>query len=202
MDTLQWIIFILSCIISAGVGFFMGKFFTRMGIKGWQKEERDKMFTIEQSLKEFWDHERAKLEAQIKELEQQIEHQNGKMENYRKKLSGVGIMGMGKDKKSDMLMALMMENEAMEEKVFQQNLKMHQEREEHLKREMEHITYRKVYLSHILQNPEIKDQINHYLSDNENLERIQLEAPKPAEGTQVEVKEEVKEEEEKKPKEE
>lgn len=177
METSHILLLILCSLITFLAGFFLGKWWSSLHFSKRHDQEKEKMFTIEQALKEFWDHERAKLEKEIGKHKSEIELLEGRIEHYRKKLSGVGLMGMGKDKKSDMLMSLLMENEALEEKLFQQNFKLHQEREEFLKKEVEHVSYKKVLLSHILNHPEVQQEIKHYINDNPEIDRIPLALP-------------------------
>jgi len=195
METSQIIILIFSCLFTLIVGFFMAKIWIDYRYKKWHKDEKEKMYTIEEALKGFWDHERAKYEETIGQLNNRIEYLEGKVETYRKKASGLGIMGMGKDKKSDMLMSMLMENEALEEKLFKQNLKLHEEREEFLKREVEHISYKKVMLSQILNNPQIRGQIKGFLKDSTDLEKISLPEKESDESEKEEIEKESNEKE-------
>ncbi len=108
------------------------------------------MLTIERALKAFWDNEKQKLENDKTELEQRIQFLENKLEQYRRKAAGVGMMGLRKNKLSDMLITLLIENESLEEKLFQQNLKLKQERDEFLENELRSISYKRILLSELL----------------------------------------------------
>lgn len=86
--------------------------------------DREEMLTIERALKTFWDSEKEKLETEKRTLQQRIQFLEEKLEQYRRKAAGVGMMGLRKNKLSDMLITLLIENESLEEKLFHQNLKL------------------------------------------------------------------------------
>ena len=109
--------------------------------------EREEMLTIERALKAFWDNEKQTLENVKKRLQQRIEFLESKLEQYRRKAAGIGMMGLRKSKVSDMLITLLIENESLEEKLFLQNLKLKQERDEFLESELRDISYKRVLLS-------------------------------------------------------
>ena len=121
--------------------------------------EREEMLAIERALKAFWDNEKQNLENSKNELAQRIEFLESKLEQYRRKAAGVGMMGLRKSKLSDMLVTLLIENESLEEKLFLQNLKLKQERDEFLENELRSISYKRILLSELLTQTEVRREM-------------------------------------------
>jgi len=136
--------------------------------------DRDEMLTIERALKTFWDGEKQKLENDKKELEQHIKFLEGKLEQYRRKAAGVGMMGLRKNKLSDMLITLLIENESLEEKLFTQNMKLKQERDEFLENELRSISYKRILLSELLTQTEVRREMEKVINDRSRLKRLEL----------------------------
>jgi len=136
--------------------------------------EREEMLTIERSLKAFWDSEKQNLENAKKELAQRVEFLEAKLEQYRRKAAGVGMMGLRKTKLSDMLITLLIENESLEEKLFHQNLKLKQERDEFLENELRSISYKRILLSELLAQTEVRREMEKVINDRSRLKRLDL----------------------------
>jgi hypothetical protein len=136
--------------------------------------DREEMLTIERSLKAFWDNEKQNLENEKKELTQRIQFLETKLEQYRRKAAGVGMMGLRKSKVSDMLVSLLIENESLEEKLFQQNLKLKQERDEFLENELRGISYKRILLSELMAQSEVRREMEKVINDRSRLKRLEL----------------------------
>jgi len=136
--------------------------------------DREEMLTIERSLKAFWDNEKQNLENEKKELAQRIQFLETKLEQYRRKAAGVGMMGLRKSKVSDMLISLLIENESLEEKLFHQNLKLKQERDEFLENELRGISYKRILLSELMAQSEVRREMEKVINDRSRLKRLEL----------------------------
>jgi len=136
--------------------------------------ERAEMLTVERALKAFWDNEKQKLETDKAELKQHIQFLESKLEQYRRKAAGVGVMGLRKNKLSDMLVTLLIENESLEEKLFMQNLKLKQERDEFLENELRSISYKRILLSELLNQTEVRREMEKVINDRTRLKRLEL----------------------------
>jgi uncharacterized membrane protein YgaE (UPF0421/DUF939 family) len=136
--------------------------------------EREEMLAIERALKAFWDNEKQNLENSKNELAQRIEFLESKLEQYRRKAAGVGMMGLRKSKLSDMLVTLLIENESLEEKLFLQNLKLKQERDEFLENELRSISYKRILLSELLTQTEVRREMEKIINDRSRLKRLDL----------------------------
>jgi hypothetical protein len=136
--------------------------------------DREEMLTIERALKAFWDNEKQNLENEKREMAQRIVFLETKLEQYRQKAAGVGMMGLRKSKVSDMLVSLLIENESLEEKLFQQNLKLKQERDEFLENELRGISYKRILLSELMAQTEVRREMEKVINDRSRLKRLEL----------------------------
>ena len=136
--------------------------------------DRSEMLTIERALKSFWDNEKEKLENEKRELEQRIKFLEDKVEQYRRKAAGIGMMGLRKNKLTDMFISLLIENESLEEKLFMQNLKLKQERDEFLENELRNISYKRILLSELLTQTEVRREMEKVINDRSRLKRLDL----------------------------
>ncbi len=136
--------------------------------------DREEMLTIERALKAFWDDEKSKLENEKKELEQRIKFLEEKLEQYRRKAAGIGMMGIRKNKLTDMFVTLLIENESLEEKLFMQNLKLKQERDEFLENELRSISYKRILLSELLTQTEVRREMEKVINDRSRMKRLEL----------------------------
>ena len=164
----------LSVLLIFSFGFFLGyrKQARRHQLKS--AATRDEMLTIERALKQFWDHEKQELESQKTELRQRIQFLEERLEQYRRKAAGVGMMGLRRDKLADMLIRLLVENEALEEKLFLQNLKLKQERDEFLQNELRQISYKRVLLSELINQREVRREMERLVKDKTRWKRLDL----------------------------
>ena len=136
--------------------------------------EHEEMLTIERALKAFWDNEKQNLQNEKKELEQHIQFLETKLEQYRRKAAGVGMLGLRKTKVSDMLITLLIENESLEEKLFLQNMKLKQERDEFLENELRGISYKRILLSELMAQSEVRREMERVINDRSRLKRLEL----------------------------
>jgi hypothetical protein len=165
----------LFCVtVVSSIGYMVGCHAQGRKSKAREAVERAEMLTIEHALKAFWDTEKQKLESDKEELEQHVQFLESKLEQYRRKAAGVGMMGLRKSKLSDMLVTLLIENECLEEKLFMQNLKLKQERDEFLENELRSISYKRILLSELLNQAEVRREMEKVINDRSRLKRLEL----------------------------
>lgn len=136
--------------------------------------DREEMITIERALKAFWDNEKQKLENEKLELQQRVKFLEDKLDQYRQKAAGIGVMGLRKNKVTDMLVTLLIENESLEEKLFLQNLKLKEERDEFLQNELRNISYKRILLSELLNQSEVRREMERVINDRSRLKRLEM----------------------------
>lgn len=166
---------VVSCLLlTFSIGFYLGyrKSGTRYAVQS--ATEKEEMLSIERALKRFWDEEKGKLEAEKTELQRRINFLETKLEQYRRKAAGIGMMGLRKNKLTDMFVALLIENENLEEKLFLQNLKLKQERDEFLENELRHISYKRILLSELISQAEVRREMEKIISDRGRWKRLEL----------------------------
>ncbi len=137
-------------------------------------ENREEMLTIERALKAFWDNEKQKLEDEKVQLNQRVKYLEEKLDQYRQKAAGIGMMGLRKNKLTDMLVTLLIENESLEEKLFLQNLKLKEERDEFLQNELRSISYKRILLSELLNQSEVRREMERVINDRSRLKRLEF----------------------------
>src|SRR5207237_901979 len=118
----------------------------------------------------LYETELAKLNAANEKLSQQVQAMAAKVEEYRKKAAGFGGLFTSGGKKADAMYALLLENEALEEALYNQNEKLRQERTDALKESMRNTGYRRVLMSQLLNDERIKGYVAELLNDERRLQ--------------------------------
>lgn len=136
--------------------------------------DRAEMLTIEKALKQFWDHEKEKLEQEKDELSRRINFLETRLDHYRRKAAGIGMMGLRKSKLADMFITLLIENETLEEKLFLQNLKLKQERDEFLENELRSISYKRILLSELINQTEVRREMERVICDRTRWKKLDV----------------------------
>ncbi len=165
-------LFVLGVLLSTG--YYLGHRRNVRAYRTMSENNREEMLTIERALKNFWDHEKEKLVKEKEELERKIQFLEDRVEQYRRKAAGVGMMGLRKSKLSDMLVTLLVENETLEEKLFLQNLKLKEERDQFLENELRHISYKRILLSEIINQAGVRSEMERVLRDKGTLKRLDV----------------------------
>lgn len=136
--------------------------------------DREEMLSIEKALKRFWDDEKEKLEKEKAELLRRISFLEGKVDQYRQKAAGIGMMGLRRSRLADMFIGLLIENENLEEKLFMQNLKLKQERDEFLENDLRNISYKRILLSELISQAEVRREMEKLINDRGRWKRLEL----------------------------
>ncbi len=165
-------LFVLALLLSTG--YYLGYRKNVRMYRTMSVNDREEMLTIERALKTFWDHEKEKLVREKEELERKIHFLEDRLDQYRRKAAGVGMLGLRKSKLSDMLVTLLVENETLEEKLFLQNLKLKQERDQCLENELRHISYKRILLSEIINQAGVRNEMERVLRDKGSLKRLDV----------------------------
>ncbi len=166
------VLFVLVTLLS--LGYYLGY---RKNVRRYQTmsaHDREEMLTIERALKRFWDHEKEQIEKEKQELERRIQFLEDRLDQYRRKAAGIGMMGLRKSKLTDMLLSLLVENETLEEKLFLQNLKLKQERDQNLENELRHISYKRILLSELINQAGVRREMERVLNEKGKLKRLEI----------------------------
>jgi hypothetical protein len=170
----QIVLGIFCIVFIFALGCYLGHRRTRSQYQVQNVKDRAEMLTIERALKQFWDHEKEKLEGEKAQLQSRIQFLEERVEQYRRKAAGVGMMGLRKGKMTDMLVTLLIENENLEEKLYLQNLKLKQERDEYLENELRSISYKRILLSELISQSEVRREMERVINDKARWKRLEL----------------------------
>jgi hypothetical protein len=166
---------ITSCVLLIfTVGYYLGYRRTVGRYAAQTVTDREEMLSIEKALKRFWDDEKEKLEKEKAELLRRISFLEGKVDQYRQKAAGIGMMGLRRSRLADMFIGLLIENENLEEKLFMQNLKLKQERDEFLENDLRNISYKRILLSELISQAEVRREMEKLINDRGRWKRLEL----------------------------
>jgi hypothetical protein len=163
-----------SMLLIFSVGYYLGYRKTVVRYATQSASDREEMLSIEKALKRFWDEEKEKIEREKAELQRRISFLEGKLEQYRQKAAGIGMMGLRRSKLADMFIGLLIENENLEEKLFMQNLKLKEERDEFLENELRHISYKRILLSELISQAEVRREMEKLINDRGRWKRLDI----------------------------
>jgi len=166
---------ITSCVLLIfTVGYYLGYRRTVGRYAAQTVTDREEMLSIEKALKRFWDDEKEKLEKEKAELLRRISFLEGKVDQYRQKAAGIGMMGLRRSRLADMFIGLLIENENLEEKLFMQNLKLKQERDEFLENDLRNISYKRILLSELSSQAAVRREMEKLINDRGRWKRLEL----------------------------
>jgi hypothetical protein len=156
------------------IGYYLGYRKTVVRYAAQSATDREEMLSIEKALKSFWDNEKEKLEKEKVELQRRISFLESKLDQYRQKAAGIGMMGLRRSRLADMFIGLLIENENLEEKLFMQNLKLKQERDEFLENELRNISYKRILLSELISQTEVRREMEKLINDRGRWKRLDI----------------------------
>ena len=166
---------VTSCMLLIfSIGYYLGYRKTVVRYATQSVNDREEMLSIEKALKRFWDDEKEKLEKEKAELQRRISFLEGKVDQYRQKAAGIGMMGLRRSRLADMFIGLLIENENLEEKLFMQNLKLKQERDEFLENELRNISYKRILLSELISQTEVRREMEKLINDKGRWKRLEI----------------------------
>ncbi len=166
---------VASCMLLIfSMGYYLGYRKTVVRYAAQSVNDREEMLSIEKALKNFWDNEKEKLEKEKAELLRRISFLEGKLDQYRQKAAGIGMMGLRRSRLADMFIGLLIENENLEEKLFKQNLKLKEERDEFLENELRSISYKRILLSELISQTEVRREMEKLINDRGRWKRLDI----------------------------
>lgn len=170
------VVLTLGAVILIAAAFTIGRMWAKLMGHRAHKERTEKMFQIEKSLSEFYEHEKRKFIEEKQELTQQIEMQEKQIDELRRKAAGVS--GKSKEARADLMLQLLVENEQLQEKLFEENVRQKEERDRNLGRELQQISYQRVLLSNLLAERGVQEAVVEILGDDRRVEKLRSATPK------------------------
>lgn len=138
------------------------------------RETMSEITVFKKALSEFFDNKAGDIYKENEDLKHKLEIMEKNLKRFQEKVgSSLGIMGIGSgSKKAQLLADLMLENQLLEERLYQVNQQMKEERDKMLDRELQNISYKKVMFSKFLESEEAREQFKRFLQDEKNLQGI------------------------------
>src|SRR3954469_25702847 len=166
---LERIVYIAAAVVLLYLGYRIGKSIGTMAASRLISRKEQELFTAQKGFKTLYETELTNIKSENERLQLQVQTMSAKVEDYRKKAAGLGGLFSSGGKKADAMYALLLENEALEEALYNQNEKLKQERTDALKEQMRNTGYRRVLMSQLLSDERIKGYVAEILSDNKRL---------------------------------
>ena len=118
--------------------------------------------------KKMWDSEKDEYLIENAKLKEEISNIQKRLDDYRKKLSGLGVFSFGESKKrADILYSLIMENELLEQILYDQSAKLTEQHKDNLDQRLLDIKKRQRLLAEIFDDKKIKDYVKEVIDDKD-----------------------------------
>src|SRR4051794_18407496 len=178
---LERTLYIAAAALLLYLGYRIGKLWGSIAASRLIAQKEQELFTAQKGFKNLYETEVAAIKAENARLKAQVTQMTAKVEEYRKKAAGLGGLFSSGGKKADAMYALLLENEALEEALYNQNEKLKQERTDALKEQMRNTGYRRVLMSQLLSDERIKSYVAEVLADEKRLPTLSEAKALPAE---------------------
>lgn len=181
---LERILYVAAGVLLLYIGYRVGKVIGALASSKLISQKEQELFTAQRGFKTLYENELATIKTSNDGLKAQVEQMTAKVEEYRKKAAGLGGLFSSGGKKADAMYALLLENEALEEALYNQNEKLKSERTDALKEQMRNTGYRRVLMSQLLSDERIKSYVAEVLADEKRLPSLPSlpdAKPQPAE---------------------
>ena len=162
-------LYIAAAVLILYLGFRVGKMIGRLAANRLLSQKEQDLFTAQKGFKALYETELANIKAENATLQEQVKSMTAKVEDYRRKAAGLGGLFSSGGKKADAMYALLLENEALEEALYNQNERLRDERTSSLKEQMRNTGYRRVLMSQLLNDERIKGYVAEVLADEGKL---------------------------------
>ena len=122
----------------------------------------------------MWDEEKKSLLEKNQNLEDISKRNEKRLEEYRRKLSGMGILNFGESKKrSDILYSLIMENELLEQIIQDQTESLATQHQNHVYQRLLDIKKRQRLLAEIFDDKKIKKYVHEEMEKQNLVKKIE-----------------------------
>jgi chromosome segregation ATPase len=159
----------ITALLLLAAGYKAGRWAQARAARRHIAERERELFTAQKGFKSLYEQELATAKAQVGQLQEQVKTLGQKVEEYRKKAAGLGGLFNSGGKRAEAMYALLLENEALEEALLNQNQKLSQERVEALKEQMRATGYRRVLMSQIMKDDRVRNYVNEFLANEKQL---------------------------------
>lgn len=168
-NTLEIVLLCVAGVVLLVLGYQIGRIIGSLAAGRKIAAKEQELFTAQKGFKNLYEQEMVTLKSANDQLKQQVDSLTQRVEDYRKKAAGYGGLFSSGGKRADAMYALLLENEALEEALFNQNEKLRQERTDALKEQLRSTGYRRVLMSQLLNDERIKGYVAEILADEKRL---------------------------------
>ena len=168
-QTLEETLYAAAAVVLLFLGYRLGRLLGRLRSTKHIAQKEQELFTAQKGFKNLYEQELAAVRAENAQLQEQVKSMEARVEDYRKKAAGFGGLFSSGGKRADAMYALLLENEALEEALYNQNEKLKQERTDALKEQMRSTGYRRVLMSQLLNDERIKGYVAEILAEDKHL---------------------------------
>ena len=154
-----WILAGVAGAILLVLGYLVGKLIGARSQRKHVAEKEKELFQAQRGFKSVYDQEMNGLKSENSELKEKLEVLGDRLEEYRKKAAGYGGLFGGNNKNADAMYALLLENEALEEALYNQNEKLRTERTDSVKEQLRAAGYRRVLMSQLMEDNRFKKHV-------------------------------------------
>ncbi|MGF1634121.1 MAG: hypothetical protein ACFCVE_09760 [Phycisphaerae bacterium] len=168
----QWLMVALLAavvLLIAYLCFRFGKFLGRSSLRRAMAEKEQEMLTTQRNFRNVYEQEMNELKKNNAALEEKVAELLDRVEEYRKKAAGYGGLFSAGNKRADAMYALLLENEALEEKLMQATSGRARDQAEGVKESIRSAGYRRVLMSQIMSDERIKQYVAEILADEKRL---------------------------------
>jgi len=163
------VLYSLAGVLVLFIGYRLGRLIGSVASSRAVALKEQELFTTQKGFRTLYEQELNNLKAENAKLLEQVQTLTARVEEYRKKAAGFGGLFSSGGKKADAMYALLLENEALEEALYNQNEKLRQERTDALKESMRNTGYRRVLMSQLLNDERIKSYVAEIIADDKRL---------------------------------
>lgn len=167
--TLFYVLMIVAGVVLLWLGYRVGRLFAGVSSSKVLAAKEQELFSAQRGFKTVYEQEIAQLKDENASLKDRVKALEVRVEEYRRKAAGLGGLFSSSNKKSDAMYALLLENEALEEALLQQNEKLRNERGDIVKEQIRASGYRRVLMSQLLNDERIKGYVAEILADDKRL---------------------------------
>ena len=155
------------------IGFKFGKIVVGSSSKKQGAAFEKEIQVFQKNMKKMYDSEVKQLKEKNQKLENTIQINENLLEDYRRKISGLGLLSFsGNKKRADILYSLLLENEALEQLLHAHGTKLVDQQQQHLQEKLMDIRKRQRLLAEIFNDDTIKNYVSETLEDQKNIQSL------------------------------
>src|SRR5689334_25104737 len=126
---LEIVVYCLAGVVLLFLGYRIGRWAGAAGAQSLIARREQELFTAQRGFKQLYEAELANVTTDRDRLRAELDATTRRVEDYRKKAAGFGGLFSGGGKRAEAMYALLLDNEALEEALHNQNRTLVRERQ-------------------------------------------------------------------------